>query len=340
MKKFVFLFSIGFITSFSLAGCGNEAISSSSGEASDNYEVKWISPTGSPALAFFDQGDNSNWVSTSNPSQVAPFLKTDFYDAVVFDGMNGLNIIKNSKEGQSPYKLAEWITGGTFYLVSTKHKANDSFNTNRTVRSFVENGNASKAFRKLSKDVWKWNLPNENVVYEEAGVAKVRETIESNPEANDYYVISEPILTSLSASLKKRNINLNVIYDLQDEWKKAKLGESIPAGALFINTNHYSLHKEKIDSFIAKTKQAKEKVITKPEEVVEELNRYNGIDGQDNNKLKKRFGLETAEIVLSLQKDGRNGFNLIKPGNEDSSEFANNFAKALGEEEFEENLFL
>jgi hypothetical protein len=41
-------------------------------------DVKWISPVGSPALAFYDQGKNTNWTTTADPATgIVPAFATD-----------------------------------------------------------------------------------------------------------------------------------------------------------------------------------------------------------------------------------------------------------------------
>ena len=42
------------------------------GEKKISYELSWLSPTGSPTLAFYSEAENSNWVSTSTPAALIP----------------------------------------------------------------------------------------------------------------------------------------------------------------------------------------------------------------------------------------------------------------------------
>ena len=131
-----------------LASCGTNPVESSK-EASapvTSESVTWVSPTGSPTLAFYDQGENDKWLSTATPENVIPSaFASASYDAIVFDGVSGLTMIKNMNRA---YKLAKWINEGSFYVVSTKHTAEEAVTAGSkpSVNAFVSTGNASKAF--------------------------------------------------------------------------------------------------------------------------------------------------------------------------------------------------
>ncbi|MBP5216927.1 MAG: hypothetical protein J6038_03745, partial [Bacilli bacterium] len=99
---------------FVLAACqngGQSSLPASSGNGDDGYAVKWVTPTGTPTLAFYDQGANTNWLSSGNPSMdVAPSFATDNFDAIVFDGYAGLKTVMTKNRN---YQLARWLSEGT-----------------------------------------------------------------------------------------------------------------------------------------------------------------------------------------------------------------------------------
>ena len=61
----------------------------------ENYK-KVISPSGAPAICFYDQANSGNFDTNSTPSNVMAQLMTDNYGMVVFDFYNGLKAIKNN----------------------------------------------------------------------------------------------------------------------------------------------------------------------------------------------------------------------------------------------------
>lgn len=320
------------LSSLLLTSCASSAASSAVSAAS--YEVKWVSPTGTPALAFYSDAYNSNWVSSSSPATiVAPELKKSDYDAVVFDGISGLNVIKKS-DGTSKYRLAEWITGGSFYVVSTKHKANEDFVSSASIESFTEGGIASTVFNKLAKEQWGW----EGTINYESGVAGVKAMLAKNPDAYDYYVIAEPAYEDIrnDEALKDK---LNIVYSLQEEWEKAGYGK-IPGGALFINKDRYDVYKGKIDAFWTRMRVAKDTLINDVSKVVKSLENYYPGDLHDK-KLAERFGINGTKALEELQKDGQNRLNFVPSSEiENKKEVANSFVNALGEEAFSDSLFL
>lgn len=91
------------------------ALSGCSNTITPEADIKWVSPAGAPTLAFYDQGDNANFVTETTPTNVAAQLQKNEYDAVVFDSISGL---KSVKAKNTNYVLAKLITGGNFYLVS------------------------------------------------------------------------------------------------------------------------------------------------------------------------------------------------------------------------------
>ncbi len=313
-----------------LASCASSTnVSSSSSVYS--HEVKWVSPTGTPALCFYKDADNANWVSSSSPSEiVAPELKKSDCDAVVFDGISGLNVIKKAGDG-SKYRLAEWITGGSFYVVSVKHTADEVFLATATVQSFAKGGIASTVFEKIAKEKWSY----EGTISYESGVGGVKSTILKNGNAYDYYVIAEPSLEEIASQVD----NVNVICSLQDEWKEAGYG-SIPGGALFIHKDKYEAYKGKIDAFWTRMKQSKDNLINKPSEAVNYLDAYEA-SGDHAKKLAARFGINDAKTIEKLQKDGANKLNFV-PSSEIGAKkaVANDFAKALGLDSYSDELFL
>jgi hypothetical protein len=134
--------------------------------------------------------------------------------------------------------------------------------------------------------------------------------------------------------LAKQNITLNVVYDLQAEWKKAYNG-NIPAAALFVNVANYTANQEVFTTFIANAQTRIDTAISTPSAVKTALNAY----GNDA-AVSQRFGY-TASIAVSLQNNHMNKFGLLQSGSvSDKVSFANNFQTALGGAAFDTSLFL
>ena len=106
-KKLIFLPLIGLM----LSSCGDKPLN----------EIKVITPSGAPALAFYDQGLNPNLTIDSTPTNVAAQLQKNEYDVVIFDSINGLKSLK--KNNNTNYALGRIITGGNFFLVGINKEA-------------------------------------------------------------------------------------------------------------------------------------------------------------------------------------------------------------------------
>jgi hypothetical protein len=284
-------------------------------------------------LAFYDQGKNANWVSSANPQTgVLPAFATDDYDAIVFDGVAGLNVIAKSSYN---YQLASWISGGNFYLVSTKHTALTDFAVGQTINSFVQTGNASKAFVQLAKNVWHWNYAEATDISFETGVSVVGSNLQSNPSGHDYYVIAEPVLTQAKKALASQTpaVTLNVVANLQDEWKKAYNQTSIPAAALFVNKTSYANKKGAIDTFLSETQSRQDDAVSQVSVVSSAVAAYG-----DETAQKTRFGF-TSSLVSALQPSDK--FGIFKTGDiTDKKAFANGFTNVFGAAAFADSLFL
>ena len=317
-----------------LASCGTSPVESSK-EASapvTSESVTWVSPTGSPTLAFYDQGENDKWLSTATPENVIPSaFASASYDAIVFDGVSGLTMIKNMNRA---YKLAKWINEGSFYVVSTKHTAEEAVTAGSkpSVNAFVSTGNASKAFRDLAKNKWNWGEygdgtdPDAAITYEK-GVADVRtHLLGSDPDAFDYYVVAEPVLTAVQAQYKQQNKTLNVIYNIQTEFAAAHDGAKVPAAAIFVSNAAYETKKAEIDTWLSETQTRIDNVKSNASVAVDAVKAYEDKGGDSQ----ARFGVPSTMINLQ-QVVGQNKLAYLAASDvTDKAAVANGFNAALG----------
>lgn len=146
------------------------------------------------------------------------------------------------------------------------------------------------------------------------------------------------MLTAAKAALAKQNVSLNLIYNLQTEWKAAYNQPTIPAAALFVNSTSYVSHKGAIDAFLAKTQGRQDTAVTDVATVKAALDAYG-----DDAKVQSRFGF-TSSLASSLQGNGADKFGILKTSDiSDKKAFANNFASVLSNSEaktFGDSLFL
>lgn len=329
----------------SLAGCSNET--SSSSEAEPSYEVKWATPTGAPTLAFYNQASNENWLSSSNPAKdVLPHFADNAYDALVFDGSQALtNIATNNRN----YVLAEWISGGTFYVVSTQHDASKTWDSKPRVDAFMNMGNVSKAFRDLAKSAWSWgeyaSSTDGSITYG-AAVSDVQKDLSSLLQAGsvendpyDYYILAEPAYSALMSRFKAKGLPLNLVYDIQAEFKKAHDGADVPAAAIFVNKTSYVEHKDAIDAWLNVTKQAIQDAASDLAPIASKV-----AESDEEGNINKRFGLHSSAIQTMINLHGATSnpfhYHTDLDTKQKKMDYANSFQTALGAPVFDSNLFL
>lgn len=330
MKKTII---VTLLASLMLSGCAENNVTSST-NVPEHIDFKWISPTGNVAVSFYDQGENENW-TTSVAEMIRPQLLANAYDAIVFDGVAGLTVLGANPNAN--YVFADWISEGTFYLVSTKHTSADAFDSSYTIDAFVQGGNASKAFRSLTGS-WGWELGEGAVTYEDGAPTVLANII--GADAYDYYVLAEPAITNAKAKLAAAGKTLNIVYNLQEEWAKYHDGAKIPAGGLFINKKVYSDDRYKfwMDDFIAQVHARLDTAIENPAKVKEALDEYEAINPDSATDTATRFGI-TGALVYNLETNG-NKLGLLKSGTiKDNKAFADSFATLTGGKEFSESLF-
>lgn len=321
------------------------ALLSCAGE-SPAHEIAWATPTGAPTLAFFDQGDNPNWLSSANPAQqVLPHFADKAYDALVFDGSQGL---ANVKANGRDYALARWISGGTFYVVSTKHESGKAWDESPRVQSFMKQGNVSKAFRALAEKAWGWGVypadSSPSIQYA-ASVAPVQNalagflqsgSVEGDPF--DYYVLAEPAYSALKAKYRKAGLPFHTVYDMQREFSAAFDGADIPAAAVFVQRETYVKHPEALNAWLARVDEAIETVATDFASIIPEVAKFD--EGESNAK----FGLSSAALrLVAKEHEGESNPFHYRPdlrGAEANLAYANAFQKAIGEPLFDISLFL
>ena len=322
MKKIFLLIPVMMLA---LSGCNTNQNSSNNKE---NYDIKWVTPVGAPTLAFYDQGENENWLSTDSPADVIPgaFVANN-YDAIVFDGLTGLNLI-NKNSSKSHYALARWINQLSFYLVSTTHTAEEAITVDAKIDAFVQTGAASQALRRLASDSIKgWAIGElTNVTYED-GVNKVQANLTSSDTAFDYYLLAEPVYTLTKAALAKKGVTLNTIKDLQNEWYNA-YGAYIPSAGLFINTDSLNDHPDEMKAFINALDSRIDDLVDNPIKAKDALLAF---ESKKDGNVQKQFGigLPIVNQLDVLQATNKLGFMKDPQTVTSNMNYANRFAGAL-----------
>lgn len=340
-SKQIALLSFSCCLAFLSSCAGTIEGSSLSSSSSENEEapLSILSPAGAPTLALYNHFDDENFLTTKDASQVALAMKTSTNkDALIFDGVNGLKFLKG-KQTTASWKLARWLTGGNFYVVSTKHEKSEEFNPDSKILSFGNGLLPDKVFKKLAKEEWGWSLDEENIKYE-AGTSQVSAILGSENFASyDYYFIAEPSLQAAKANLTNLNqaASVHEIFNLREEWRSYSGMEYIPQAALFVNEESYQEKKNSFKRLLDEVDTNLADAVHTPSKIVSYLNERE----PDLDKQAAKLGYK-APLINALQKNGNNRFGIIEPGKvSDNRSFVNDFMEKIGESvSFEETFFV
>lgn len=265
-----------------------------------NYN-KVISPSGAPAICFYDQALTGNFDTNSTPSNVAAQLLTDNYGMVVFDFYNGLKSIKNNN---ADFKLARILTGGNLYLVGIDKTTAPT--SDDTIVSFGQNLLPDLAYKKLySQDI----IDNTTYVNAVTDAAAVLASGVYEGENVDYVLIAQPVLF---ATMTNQNAptygRLTVIESLRDKWKETYNQDTIPQAGLFVHNDYYEANREYFETQFA---LLDERIDTAINDVITVKNT---MDEQipDLNDQKAFFGFN-SNVAKNVQDNAStpNGFALV-----------------------------
>lgn len=268
--------------------------------------MRVISPSGAPAIAFYNQGTSETFETNSTPSNVLAQLNNDDYGMVVFDFYNGLN---NLKKNNGDYKLAKILTGGNLYLVGIENDKTPE--PGDKIVSFGENLIPDLAFKKIYDEEITKNVSYVN------GVSDAQAVLASGMyqgEKVDYVLIAQP---ALFATMNNKEVptygKLNVVASIKDEWFKKTGQAAIPQAGLFVHNDYYVNHKEYFDEQFALIDERIETAIDDPLTVKKVMDEQIS----DLTEQQKIFGFN-SNVAYNVQnsKDTPNGFALVRPEEE------------------------
>lgn len=277
------------LLTMALTACNTQTI--------QNWE-KTISPSGAPAIAFYDQASTGKFETNATPTNVLAQLQADNYGMVVFDFYNGL---KSLKANEGHYKLARILTGGNLYLVGI-NKTSEPTATDYIV-SFGKNLLPDVVYREI------YGNEIADATHYVAGISDAQGVLASGKhEGNDvdYVLIAQPALFAVTNNQSAETYSkLTVVSSLRAKWEEKTGQTAVPQAGLFINMNYYNDHKNYYEDQLTLIDERIETAIEDPITVKTTMDADLSTDEQ-----KTFFGF-TSAIAYNVQKDGANGFALV-----------------------------
>lgn len=261
-----------------LAGCGKE-------KAKD---LTIISPTGAPAVAFYNYATDKNYTTNGTPSNIVSSMTKNGTDIVVIDTLSGLKAIKNAS---APYKIFATITFGNFYLVGTGHDENNTIDPDDKIVLFGQNQTPDKLFQLLYKDF-------NNVSYvtnvQEAGTCLCSGKKLQTQEDVDYVFVAEPILTNITSNQQCATYGKTTITSIQDKYKEVTNDKRLTQASIFVKNG---TDKKSLTQFATKLKTDIENGIKDPQLI------FDGMSKLDTPSVAAKFGIG-AQIAKNVMSNG------------------------------------
>ena len=138
------------IASMALVGC-NVKNNSSEVKEFDRTSLNIITPTGAPALAFYNYAGLSSFETNSVPTNIVGIMAAGQKDVAVLPTNAGIQAIKGKN---APYQIAATITFGNFYIASMGNDADNVMNEGDTILLFQKDNVPDKIFHYVYGDAF------------------------------------------------------------------------------------------------------------------------------------------------------------------------------------------
>ena len=217
-----------------------------------------VTPTGAPALAFYNYATYKNFETNSVPTNIVAMMNKGEKDVVVLPTNAGVQAIVNKN---APYKLAATITFGNFYIVSMNNDDNQVMDANDTILLFQKNNVPDKIFHYMYGDALDSALHYVSAVSDAASAViggKFTDPDLGEQLVPNYVMIAEPVLTNI---LSKKGDAVSLYANVQEEYKKKSNNAELFQASVFVNNN---LDANKVPYFLNDLKKDIEEAITDP----------------------------------------------------------------------------
>ena len=281
-----------------------------------------VSPTGAPALAFYNYANSSNFETNSVPTNIVAMMAAGQKDVVVLPTNAGMQtILKNTA---SPYKIAATITFGNFYIASLGNDENNVMDAGDTILLFQQNNVPDKLFHYIYGNDLDAGVHYVSAVSDAA--AALTAGFFSDGENNivpNYVMVAEPVLTNVLS--KKENVS--VYADIQEKYREKSGNKEIFQASIFVNDG---ADKNKVNSFLSSLKEDIESAIADPNKLSDGMKKA-GDSAQD------LFGVAPAMAENVLRKN--NGMGLGFKYAKDNKEAIETFLTLFNINEVPESVY-
>lgn len=262
----------------------------------DSSSLKIISPTGAPALAFYNHGENNNYETNSTPSNIVSMMNSSSdYDVVVIDTVSGIKAIEKG----APYKIAATITFGNFYIASTGNDDNNLFEKEDTIVIFGQNQTPDLLFNYIYGEGY--NIEYVTNVQDAAKCLAAGKNMITG-SAVDYVFIAQPALYTILNNKEAKTYGKASIYtNIQNEYLR-KTGSSVVQASIFVNSNS---NRQMVKSFLKGLENDILGVLSTPEVIKTNID-------TENKQIQDKYGINFDACIKLLNDNNALGLGYKK----------------------------
>lgn len=316
MKKILSLIAVALL----LAGCNQKSY--------DRTTLSVMTPTGAPALAFYNYSTNSNFETNNNPQEVIiPQMVAGQKDVIVLPTNAGVQVILNKKAN---YQLAATVTFGNFYLLSLNNDSNNELGADDTILLFQKGNVPEKIFHYVYGDSLNSAIhyTSPDTAASVAAAANSKDCSFVDSETGDrlvanYVLLAQPALKNVLEVNKDKGYT--VYADMQVKYKE-KSNVPLFQASVFIKK---TVEKEIANDFLNSLKKDINDVIKNPSLFTKKLN--------DSKEIESLYGIKpaAAEAVTKESNGMGLGFEYAK----DNKQGIETFLKLFNIEGFDEEIY-
>jgi hypothetical protein len=320
MKKYLSLIAV----TLALTACNTNSSNQGTGEF-DRTSLSIITPTGAPALAFYNYSGSERFETNSNPAEgIIPQMVTGQKDVVVLPTNAGMQAILNKK---AEYQIAATITFGNFYLISMNNDANKTLDADDTILLFQKGNVPDKVFHYVYGDNYNSNIHYVSAVSDAAAAVNAGFFADAETGNNivpNYVMLAQPVLTTVLN--KNADKGYAVYADMQAKYKEKSNNQALFQASVFVKK---SLDRKVVTSFLDSLKADIDAAIKNPEVIQEALK-----DAQDAQTV---YGIAPAMATTVTKNNNGMGLGFERAIN--NKEAVETFLKLFGIEGFDEEVY-
>ena len=320
MKKYLSLIAVA----LALTACNTNSSNQGTGEF-DRTSLSIITPTGAPALAFYNYSGSERFETNSNPAEgIIPQMVTGQKDVVVLPTNAGMQAILNKK---AEYQIAATITFGNFYLVSMNNDTNKTLDADDTILLFQKGNVPDKVFHYVYGDDYNSNIHYVSAVSDAAAAVNAGFFADAETGNNivpNYVLLAQPVLTTVLN--KNADKGYAVYADMQAKYKEKSNNQALFQASVFVKK---SLDRKVVTSFLDSLKTDIDAAIKNPEVIQEALK-----DAQDAQTV---YGIAPAMATTVTKNNNGMGLGFERAIN--NKEAVETFLKLFGIEGFDEEVY-